>query len=81
MFKKVRFFSAVVLLVLVAIITFAGGVFSQEYTGVIVDATGLEADSVLYPEILTVDEEGNKQPVYTLLMADPALCEKIGLVQ
>lgn len=81
MFKKVRFFSAVVVLVLVAIITFTGGVFSQEYTGLIIDATGLKADAVLYPEILTIDEEGTKQPVYTLLFADPLLCEKIGLVQ
>lgn len=81
MFMKVRLFIAVTVLVLATIITFTGGVFSQEYTGVIIDAIGLKADSVLYPEILTVDEEGNKQPVYTLLMADPILCKEIGLVQ
>ena len=81
MFMKVRLFIAIMVLVLVAIITFTGGVFSQEYTGVIIDAIGLKADSVLYPEILTIDEEGTKQPVYTLLMADPILCKEIGLVQ
>mgnify|MGYP001067993522 FL=1 len=81
MFKKVRFFITVMVLVLATIITFTGGVFSQEYTGLIIDATGLKADAVLYPEILTIDEEGTKQPVYTLLIADPLLCEKIGLVQ
>jgi len=81
MFKKVRFFITVMVLVLATIITFTGGVFSQEYTGLIIDATGLKADTVLYPEILTIDEEGTKQPVYTLLIADPLLCEKIGLVQ
>jgi len=81
MFMKVRLFIAVMVLVLVTIITFTGGVFSQEYTGLIIDATGLKADVVLYPEILTIDEEGTKQPVYTLLIADPLLCEKIGLVQ
>ena len=81
MFMKVRLFIAVMVLVLATIITFTGGVFSQEYTGVIIDATGLKADVVLYPEILTIDEEGTKQPVYTLLIADPVLCEKIGLVQ
>jgi len=81
MFMKARLFFAVMVLVLVIIITFTGGVYSQEYTGVIIDATGLKADVVLYPEILTIDEEGTKQPVYTLLTADPTLCEKIGLVQ
>jgi len=81
MFMKVRLFVVVMVMVLIAIVSFTGGVFSQEYTGVIIDAIGLKADSVLYPEILTIDEEGTKQPVYTLLMADPALCEKIGLVQ
>lgn len=81
MFMKVRLFIAVMVLVLATIITFTGGVFSQEYTGVIIDAIGLKADVVLYPEILTIDEEGTKQPVYTLLIADPVLCEKIGLVQ
>lgn len=81
MFMKVRLFIAVIVLVLATIITFTGGVFSQEYTGIIIDATGLKADVVLYPEILTIDEEGTKQPVYTLLIADPLLCEKIGLVQ
>ena len=81
MFMKVRLFIAVMVLVLATIITFTGGVFSQEYTGLIIDATGLKADAVLYPELLTIDEEGTKQPVYTLLIADPLLCEKIGLVQ
>jgi hypothetical protein len=81
MFMKVRLFITVMVLVLVTIISFTGGVFSQEYTGLIIDAVGLKADVVLYPEILTVDEEGAKQPVYTLLFADPVLCEKIGLVQ
>jgi len=81
MFMKVKLFIAVMVLVLATIITFTGGVFSQEYTGLIIDAVGLKADVVLYPEILTVDEEGAKQPVYTLLFADPILCEKIGLVQ
>jgi len=81
MFMKVRLFIAVMVLVLVTIIIFTGGVYSQEYTGLIINATGLKADAVLYPEILTVDEEGTKQPVYTLLLADPLLCEKIGLVQ
>ena len=81
MFMKVRLFIAVMVLVLTTIITFTGGVFSQEYTGLIIDAVGLKADVVLYPEILTIDEEGTKQPVYTLLIADPLLCEKIGLVQ
>jgi len=76
MFKKVRFFITVMVLVLATIITFTGGVYSQEYTGLIIDATGLKADAVLYPEILTIDEEGTKQPVYTLLIADPLLCEK-----
>lgn len=81
MFSKVRLFITVMVLVLATIITFTGGVFSQEYTGLIIDATGLKADAVLYPEILTIDEEGTKQPVYTLLIADPLLCEKIGLIQ
>jgi len=81
MLMKARLFFAVMVLVLATIITFTGGVYSQEYTGVIIDATGLKADVVLYPEILTIDEEGTKQPVYTLLTADPILCEKIGLVQ
>jgi len=81
MFMKVRLFIAVMVLVLATIISFTGGVYSQEYTGLIIDATGLKADVVLYPEILTIDEEGTKQPVYTLLFADPLLCEKIGLVQ
>ena len=81
MFMKVRLFITVMVLVLAIIITFTGGVFSQEYTGIIIDATGLKADVVLYPEILTIDEEGTKQPVYTLLMADPILCKEIGLVQ
>jgi len=81
MFKKVRFFITVMVLVLATIVIFTGGVYSQEYTGLIIDATGLKADAVLYPEILTIDEEGTKQPVYTLLIADPLLCEKIGLVQ
>jgi len=81
MLMKARLFFAVMVLVLVTIFTFTGGVFSQEYTGLIIDATGLKADVVLYPEILTIDEEGTKQPVYTLLTADPLICEKIGLVQ
>jgi len=55
MLMKARLFFAVMVLVLVTIFTFTGGVFSQEYTGLIIDATGLKADVVLYPEILTID--------------------------
>jgi hypothetical protein len=36
MFMKVRLFIAVMVLVLATIITFTGGVFSQEYTGLII---------------------------------------------
>jgi len=53
----------------------------EAYTGLIVDATGLGADTVLYPEILTIDEEGVKQPVYILLSADPMTAKSIGIVQ
>ena len=60
---------------------FAGVAFAQEYTGLVVDATGLEAVPVLYPEVLTVDQEGVKQPVYTGLQADPTVWAQIGLVQ
>ncbi|MEA3421558.1 MAG: hypothetical protein U9Q97_07780 [Acidobacteriota bacterium] len=81
MFKKIKLFIKVMVLIVTVSLIFSMIVSAQEYTGVIIDAIGLKADSVLYPEILTIDEEGNKQPVYTLLMADPALCEKIGLVQ
>lgn len=75
LFRRVTIFGFVISLML------AGVTFAQEYTGLVVDATGLKAVPVLYPEILTVDQEGVKQPVYTGLQADPTVWAQIGLVQ
>jgi len=78
---QLKLLGRVVIFGFVISLMLAGVAFAQEYTGLVVDATGLKAVPVLYPEGLTVDEEGVKQPVYTGLQADPILCAQIGLVQ
>jgi len=79
---QLKGFKIVIALLGVMISSMFGGVaFAQRYTGLVVDATGLKADPVLYPEVLTVDKEGVKQPVYTGLNVDPNVCAQIGLVQ